>query len=266
MRLLSDHTDDGVRERRIDVVRDAGSGPGVTGYRRVIPTLLFTPAGSTGTRPLVLIGHGGSGSKRQEYVLALAHRFVRHHDFAAASIDGPVHGDRSVDGGADARLAFFEFAKMWAGDESMTDEMVDDWRATLAALRELDDVGPGPTGYWGLSMGTILGLPFVACEPLIEVAVLGLMGLTGPTGSRIAEEAPKISCPVLFLVQWSDELFARDQAFALFDRIGSPDKRLHANPGFHGAVPDDEFAETERFLAERLGRAASPSRSPHRGA
>jgi hypothetical protein len=58
---------------------------------------------------------------------------------------------------------------------------------------------------------------------------------------------------VLFLVQWDDTLFPREKAFALFDVIGTKDKRLHANPGAHSAVPPQEFLETARFLADHLG-------------
>ncbi len=55
-----------------------------------------------------------------------------------------------------------------------------------------------------------------------------------------------------FLQQWDDELIPRDNAAALFDAIASTDKRLHAHPGAHAAVPPEEFAFTEAFLAERL--------------
>lgn len=246
MRWLEDETSNGVRERRFVLDRQG----------RTVPGLLWSPPGAAGGRPLVLIGHGGSGHKRQDYVVALARRFVRHWSFAAAAIDGPVHGDRRDDGGTDSRLVFLEFAKAWSGDPAMTAAMAADWRATLDALQALEEVGNGPVGYWGLSMGTILGLPFVAAEPRVTAAVLGLMGLTGPTQHHIASGAPKVVCPVLFLVQLADELFARDDALALFDELGSTDKRLHANPGSHGAVPDEEFVASELFLAERLSTAA----------
>jgi len=101
-------------------------------------------------------------------------------------------------------------------------------------------------------MGTILGLPTVAAEPRISVAVLGLMGLTGPTKTRIATDAALVSCPVLFLMQWHDELFPRQVAEALFEALGSTDKRLHAHPGKHGDVPPEEFEASERFLALHL--------------
>ena len=106
-------------------------------------------------------------------------------------------------------------------------------------------------------MGTILGLPLVAAEPRIAVAVLGLMGLTGPTRSRIAADAPNVRCPVLFLMQWNDELFPRERLADLFDALGSTDKRLHAHPGKHGDVPAEEFEASEAFLARHLGASAA---------
>ncbi|HLX87903.1 MAG TPA: hypothetical protein VKR22_05560 [Acidimicrobiales bacterium] len=232
----------GVRERRVDVHRG----------ERVVPALLWTPEEGSGPRPLVLIGHGAAQTKGEQYVVALARTLVRHHQIAAVAIDGPVHGDRRVDGSSNGNLMFLEFGQRWQDDEALTDDMVADWRATLDVVAALPEVGAGPVGYWGLSMGTILGLPLVVAEPRIEVAVLGLMGLSGPTRHRIDRDAAALSCPVLFLVQWDDDLFHRDKAFALFDRLGTRDKRLHANPGAHSAVPADEFAFSIRFLADHL--------------
>lgn len=251
MTWLDDHESQGVRERRFDLDRDG----------RRVPGVVWTPAGAAGARPLILLGHGASGNKRQDYVLSMARRLVRGRGFAAASIDGPVHGDRrdpATESGQ--RAVFLHFAQVWSSDETMTDEVVADYVATLDALQLLAEVGAGPVGWWGLSMGTILGLPFVAAEPRVRAAVLGLMGITGPTRARIEADAPNVTCPVLFLVQWDDELFARDTAFGLFDALGSRDKRLHAAIGSHGAVPEEAFGESEAFLARYLaGEAATGS-------
>jgi fermentation-respiration switch protein FrsA (DUF1100 family) len=127
-----------------------------------------------------------------------------------------------------------------------------DWRAAIDGLRGLDDVGDGPVGYWGLSMGTIHGLPLVAAEPRIQVAVFGLMGLVGPTRDRMAADAASISCPALFIQQWDDSLIPRKDVLDLFDAIGSLDKRLHAHPGDHSAVPVEEIAFSVRFLTRHL--------------
>ena len=224
----------GVVERRFDLkVED-----------RLVPGIVWTPEAAEGTRPLVLVGHGGSLHKRTEYVLALARRLVRHHGIAAAAIDGPAHGDRPAVGPTTDIRAW------WTS--TGTDEMVADWSATLAAVQGLPEVGNGPLGYWGLSMGTIFGLPFVASEPRVQVAVLGLMGITGPTADRLAADAAKVTCPVLFLQQLEDELIDRASVLALFDALGTKDKRLHANPGPHSAVPPEQFVVSQEFLASHL--------------
>jgi dienelactone hydrolase len=242
--LDEDTLGDGVRQRRFDVLRE--------GLR--VPGLLWTPAEGGGPHPLVLLGHGGSGSKRQDYVAAMARRLVRDHAIAAAAIDGPVHGDRRVGPPAPSPLVIAEFAQLWANDgDTMTDSMVADWVVTLDGLRALPEIRNGPVGWWGVSMGTIIGLPFVASDSRVGAAVLGLMGLTGPTKARIARDAPRVRCPVLFLVQWDDSLFPHDAALGLWEVLGSPEKRLLAQPGDHGDLPADAFEASARFLARHLG-------------
>ena len=101
----------------------------------------------------------GRAHKRQGYIVALARRLVRHHGFAAAAIDGPVHGERRQDPRQCRRVRASR--EMWRDDPTMTDEMVADWRAVLDALQSPAVLGSVPVGWWGLSMGTILGLPVV---------------------------------------------------------------------------------------------------------
>ena len=243
MELVGDATvDHGVVERRFNVKGDS----------EVVPGIVWTPEGRAEARPLVLVGHGGSGHKRMPYVLSLARRLVRHAGYAVAAIDGPGHGERVRDlstGAApdDAPLPRTFLAAMAAAADSMTA----DWMATLRGLRELDDVGNGPLGYWGLSMGTMFGAPLVAALPDIRCAVLGLMGTFDDTNPW-ATAAPSIECPVLFLVQTDDELIPTSIAISLFRAIGSQDKRLHAHPGAHSAVPIEEIEASEAFFARHF--------------
>ncbi len=236
------HRADGVVERGFEV--DAGG--------RRVPGILWLPEDvSDGPRPLVLIGHGATADKRADYVLALARRLAGRHGFAAAAIDGPGHGDRRPPDRNDDIQVFSDFLAEWSRDGS-TDDVVADWASTLEALRALPAVGDGPLGYWGLSMGTIYGLPFVAAEPRVQVAVFGLMGLVGPTRDRMEADARRLSCPVLFLQQWHDTLIPREHVAELFDALGSVDKRLHAAPGDHAAVPVEEFEFSATFLVRHL--------------
>jgi len=222
-----------------------------------IPGILWAPAEASGPVPLVLIGHGGQSEKRNPNGLALARRFVRRHGVAVAAIDAIGHGERGPIAVTEDPAGHPAYVDLWKRPDTF-DRMVADWQATLDALIELPGIDEGRVGYWGLSMGTMLGLPFVAAEPRIKAAVLGLCGFTGPSairgrfGDRHRADAPRISCPTLFVVQWDDERFGRDGALDLFDRLGTKDKRLHAYPGLHGEVPPEGADATREFLAARL--------------
>ncbi len=105
-------------------------------------------------------------------------------------------------------------------------------------------------GFWGVSMGSAIGMPFVAAEPRIGAAVFGLAG-----HEALAEVAAQVTVPVEFLLQWDDELVPRDSALALFGALASQEKTLHANPGRHIDVPAFEVASSERFFLRHLVKA-----------
>jgi len=220
---------------------------------RLVSGVLWQPDGAEPGAPLVCCGHGASGDRHQAPIPWLARRLAGEHGCFVLSIDGPVHGRRLVPPGG--REAFWP---EWRREGSVED-MIADWRTALDFVQDRPEVGRGPVGYWGLSMGTIYGAPLVAAEPRIGVAVLGLMGITGPDHyrPRISAAAAAITCPVLFLVQLEDELFGRDEYLALFDALGSTDKRLHANPGLHPAVPVEELHHSIEFLVTRLRGGAT---------
>jgi len=231
-------TSKGVSERGFELTCDG----------RRVPGIVWTPEDAQSPTPVVLIGHGGGGNKRDPHLLALARRLVRHHGIAAAAIDGPAHGDRTPAG---PELSVEERrAAMREG--TVVEDTIADWKATLDAIQKLPEIGISRVGYWGLSMGTMFGLPFVASEPRVDTAVLGLMGVDVFGANRLSNYAAEVRCPVLFLQQLDDELIPNEGASALFDAIASEEKELHANAGAHSAVPPEEFDKTEAFLAQHL--------------
>lgn len=237
----------GVSERGFTVSRAGDSIPGI----------LWMPADLAGPVPLVLIGHGGQSEKRNPNGLALARRFVRRHHVAVAAIDAPEHGERGPIVVTEDPAGHPAYIELWKQPGTF-DRMNADWKATLDALITLPEIDGERVGYWGLSMGTMLGLPFVASEPRVKAAVLGLCGFAGRSairgrfGDRHRADAPNVTCPVMFMVQWDDERFDRDGAFELFHALGSTDKRLHAHPGLHAEMPAEATDATREFLAARL--------------
>jgi pimeloyl-ACP methyl ester carboxylesterase len=130
--------------------------------------------------------------------------------FAAAAIDAPGHGDRprTVQ---DERFVACIRERMAAGEPVGTligrdnaeraARAVPEWRATLDALEEIDEVGAGgPVAYWGLSLGSFIGVPLAAAEPKITAAVFGLAA-----HEALAEAAARVTVPIEFPLHWDDE-------------------------------------------------------------
>ena len=108
-------------------------------------------------------------------------------------------------------------------------------------------------------MGSVFGIPLLAerlrGKRTVTVATLGLLGTTGAVKNfsrRLKDDANAINCPVLYLMQLEDELFPREGYLKLFDSLGSPVKRLHANPGLHPEIPAEEINTAIDFLVKHL--------------
>lgn len=240
--------EDGVVERPFEVVRDGS----------VVPGILWSPERADRPAPLVLMGHGGSGHKRTERQVRMARWFASTAGIASAAIDGPYHGNR-VPEPLDSR----EYQQRMAvsGVDVITDGMVDDWCATVDALSALDVIDADRVAYLGFSMGTRFGLPYVAAAgERLRCAVLGKYGMRQPSAmpagvdmaARFARDAPRITVPTLFHVQWDDELFDRAGQFELFDLLGTPDKQLIAFPGPHLTTTPAAIAAWSGFVARHL--------------
>jgi pimeloyl-ACP methyl ester carboxylesterase len=257
--ILSEESEQGVVEQRFDL-RVGGE---------IVPGIRWRPEGVDGSRPTILIGHGGTQHKRVPNVLGLARRFVRHLGYTAVALDAPGHGERAVDPQAgerrrqaiQARIAARKKGEAVELDADEAKEWVDrttkgisEWCALLDSLDA--EAGGATYGYWGVSMGTAIGLPFVASEPRVRAAVLGLAGLGNRPGSeRFERSARGLTIPVLLVLQWNDELVGQKSGVALFDAIGSSEKTLHVNPGGHVEIPLFERDAYEEFFLRHLGPA-----------
>ena len=254
MEFTQERTEDGVTRRSFELT--------VAG--QIVPAVICAPAGARGPRPLVLMGHGGSQHKKTPTLSARARQYARRLGYATLAIDAPGHGDRisreeavtlarevgaRVRGEAPAGFTSDRLRQM--GER--TRAAVPEWNAALEAALSFDFVGQGPPiGYWGVSMGTAIGVPFVAQQPRITAAVFGLGGLReGDAAFEAAARAIRI--PIEFVFQWDDAVAPRERGVALFEAFGSREKSMHVNPAGHMDIPDFEAASWERFFARHLG-------------
>jgi hypothetical protein len=268
MDIISETTEKGVTERRFDL--KAGT--------EVVPGILWEPEEALANatpRPTILIGHGGTQHKRVENVLGLARRFVRHLGVSVAALDAPNHGERVTpeskaaaeaqrerlgqriaDGQRAGKALPWEMseeeARTWV---ERTTNGVLEWKALLDDLQaNRPDLAAGPFGYWGVSMGCAIGLPFVADEPRIAATVLGLAGLSEdrPGHERFKRSAESLTIPLLFLFQANDELMTLESGIELWKAFGSKEKAMHLNPGGHVGTPLFERQAAEEFFARHL--------------
>ena len=186
---------------------DSDATHSVADADRPITGAIWRPDEVRPDTPLILCGHGASGDRYQAPIPHLAERFL-NRGFATLAIDGPVHGLRQQ--GPGGRVALTEEFKR----PSCIDDMVKDWLLALSAVRKALDLANNPLGYFGLSMGTIFGLPFLAAAHKAGIGFSGsVLGLAGTTGAvkffseRLLDAAALIDHPVLYLMQLEDELF-----------------------------------------------------------
>jgi dienelactone hydrolase len=217
---------------------------------RRVPAVVWTPAQCSGRRPLVLVGHGGSGHKTSQLVLDAMLPLVRQHGFVVAAIDGPVHGERraSFDAGEQVRR---EFRSLWAEGGSV-EPMIADWCATLNRLCSMPEVDPAAIGWYGVSMGTAYGLPFVAAEPRIRAAVLGMWGTSRVNSRRLVDDARRVAIPVLFQQKKDDEFFTPEGQVEVYEALASAEKRLAVYEGGHVDPAGAQLSDLVAFLATRL--------------
>jgi dienelactone hydrolase len=248
MDIVSETDKGGLVERRFDLkVGD-----------EVVPGVVWTPEGATGARPKVLFGHGGTQHKKVAHIPSFARRLAAH-GWASVAIDAPDHGDRVPEHERAlepterlARVRDRMNTLTGAERKARAQMAVAEWQATIDAVEQLDNVGDGPTGYWGVSMGTMFGVPLIAVEKRVRCAVLGLMGGRLGGGNRYLEAAGQITIPLQFMLQQGDELVPVESGIELFDTFGSEEKMLAMNPGAHAAVPPYMFDINQQFFQRHL--------------
>lgn len=215
-----------------------------------VPARLWTARDAGGSRPLVLVGHGGSGHKDSQLVRDIAEPLALRHGFAVAAIDGPVHGARrtTFSDGPEVRQ---EFRDLWATGSSIA-AMVADWRATIDVLCALPGIDPSSVGWYGVSMGTAYGIPVIAAEPRIRAAVLGMWGTCRPASEQLVTDGAKICCPVLFQTKAGDKLFTEHGQRNIYEHLASRRKEHRIYPGGHTDPKGEQLADIEAFLVREL--------------
>ena len=210
-----------------------------------VPARLYEPDGATG---LLLLGHGGGGSKDEERMVALGRQYAEGTGLAAVCIDIVGHGERrSAPMPAPAEGAIMP----WIMEK--VEQTVSDWKATVSALAR---IGP-PVVYAGFSMGMLLGGPVVVSIPEIKVVVFGVGGVPaalGEGGSAVLDYATQLGGrQVLMLNMTLDPLFPPSGALEYFAAIPGIRKRIMFWEGGHNGIPAEAIRHSISVINRHIG-------------
>jgi len=167
------------------------------------------------------------------------------------AVDGPVQGQNSPYPNDRTRVVT-DWRNLWPTSAGLIDAVVEDWLLAADAAGEHAATN-GALGWCGVSMGTAYGIPLLA-RRTFAAAVLGMWANTYPRTAAIAEAAPHVRCPVLFVQRDEDQLFTDEQQRAVFDALGSTDKHRVHIPGRHSPMTAAEAAAACAFFTRHLHR------------
>ena len=240
---LAAETSGNVIERSFLLGRQSGTVPGV----------LWSPATAAQTAT-VLLFHGGSGHKRSDRLQRMGRWLASTASLAVIATDGPYHGDRVS---APMAPRVYQQLIVDEGVERVTARMTEDWLATLSALAAEGLADEQNVSVYGMSMGARFGLSAAAAlGSRLRCAVFGKFGIRQAEPLHpglcapdfMIEAARAVDAPVLYHVQWDDEIFPRAGQFELFDALAANDKRLVARTGPHAETHPDDEASFQEFI------------------
>ncbi|VWX61190.1 conserved hypothetical protein [Burkholderiales bacterium 8X] len=207
---------------------------------------LYESPNTPADAPLVLMQHGGSSHKAGLDVQDMAAELVGRRGMRLVALDGPVHGARRESQEEEGLATRGRFFALWESDDAHVARHVAEWRALLDEL--IARHSPSRIAWVGVSMGTAYGLPLLAAEPRIADAVIGMWGTSFANSAKLLDSARAVRARVLFQQKWDDDLFSREGQLALFDALGSADKRLHVYTGGHVRVAGEQLEDIARFV------------------
>jgi dienelactone hydrolase len=209
-----------------------------------VPIDVYLP---TGQDPwgVVTVMHGRFGHRRVPYVRGAAKRWSRD-GLVVVAADAPYHGDRTLDQVPDL-----------ARNEPFLVQAVGDLRRLCSAIEADARLSALPIGYLGFSMGTLIGVPFVAVDGRVRAGVFAIGGATGTGTTDPATYAPLIrERPVLLVAADRDEFFPRAATTALYEAFGGSQELLQF-PGSHSnwQHPGRRYRAMFDFLRAHLAKS-----------
>ncbi|MCC5931805.1 MAG: acetylxylan esterase [Cyclobacteriaceae bacterium] len=135
-----------------------------------VTALLSIPKGIDGPWPVLILLHGLGDRKTVDYIQA-GHDFYIGQGYAVFRPDLDNHGDRQTD-----KFSFSLTSKTRYRSREIIRQSVVDLQRSLDYLESRENIDMQRTGFFGISLGGIIGTVFCAIDKRLKVPVIALAG------------------------------------------------------------------------------------------
>ncbi len=232
-------------------------------HEAIVTGVLSIPQNVPAPMPAIIFLHGIGDNKQADY-MEVGNRYFVQAGYAVLRIDIANHGDRKIH---DYKYDFVSGYRYWTRD--IIAQTVFDLRRGIDFLKTRAEIDSRRIGFFGISLGGIIGTVFCAVDQRIKVPVITLAGgglhlafkfkaFTDATKiyfsiidpiNFVARIAPR---PLLMLNASKDEIVPPFTTKAMFKKAKQP-KKIIWYPTKHREVPlDQAFPEGIKWFREYL--------------
>ncbi|MBL7092829.1 acetylxylan esterase [candidate division KSB1 bacterium] len=232
-------------------------------HESIVTGLLTIPKNIQTPMPAIIFVHGIGDYKDRDY-MEWGHKYMVDSSYAVLRIDVANHGDRKIH---DYDYDFVEGYRYWT--RNMITQTVFDLRRAVDFLGKRPEIDSNRLGYFGISLGGIIGTVFCGVDKRIKVPVIALAGggLNLVFKLKAFSEETKIYFsifdpinfvdkisprPLLMLNASNDEVVPPITSKLMYKKAGEP-KKIIWYPTKHRRVPQDEvYPEGIRWFKKHL--------------
>ncbi len=139
-------------------------------HNQRVTALLSVPKASAGPYPVIILMHGLGDRKTVDYIESGNDYFLKS-GYAVLRLDIANHGDRKID---DYNFSFTDGYRYWTRDIII--QTVFDLRRAVDFIETRKELDTSRIGYFGISLGGIIGTVFCGVERRVKVPVIALAG------------------------------------------------------------------------------------------
>jgi len=132
--------------------------------------LLTVPTTKEEPHPVIILLHGLGDRKTVDYIEA-GHDYFVKSGYAVLRIDIANHGERKAD---DYDFSLTDGYRYWTRD--IITQTVFDLRRSIDFLHSRKEIDPNQIGYFGISLGGVIGTIFCGVDNRVKVPVIALAG------------------------------------------------------------------------------------------